>query len=199
MESFDPANLKNGSKVVVHSRGGADWALRDLAHRFADSPHCVYVSKRPLDMPPRFALETFRPSIVEDAIGRQKQACKSKALADPRAVWLFDDCRLDLEDPSVAQLFMNGHCFRITLVVTTSDPSPLPPSYRTNVNYVALDHHCTDREMFQAYGGMFETHHDFLRALRDCAADGGLAVLDVAENKIRQWKPTGAAETRALL
>lgn len=122
-------------------------------------------------VPDFFIHNEITPELLDSFLKRQEkrsEAARSNPNIDPRAFLILDDCMADskkwVNNRTIRFLFMNGRHVNTTLIITLQDPVGIPPSLRTNIDYVFL---CKDtnkqnrKKMYDMYAGMFPSSQLF--------------------------------------
>ena len=93
---------------------------------------------------------------------------------DPRAFVILDDCLYDAtwtRDKMMRLLFMNGRHWKVMLVITMQYPLGIPPTLRTNIDYVFIlrENYIANRKrIYENYAGMFPTFEAFCQVMDQC-------------------------------
>jgi len=87
-------------------------------------------------------------------------------------------------------LFMNGRHWKIFLIIATQYPLGLPPTLRTNVDYVFIlrePYVANRKRIYENYAGMFPTFESFCQIMDACTENYECLVIDnnVKSNKIQ--------------
>jgi hypothetical protein len=137
--------------------------------------------------------EEYKPEIVNNAVNRQILYTKKKAsdLAryghssiNPSAFLVLDDCLDDnswTKLKSIKTLFYNGRHMNILFILTTQYPMGIPPSLRTNIDYIFIcrENIITNRKrIYDNYAGMFPTFEIFCQVMDQCTQDYECLVID---------------------
>ena len=146
-------------------------------------------------VPSIFIHEEYTPELLEEILKRQKTICKSckhdpkYANIDPRAFVIFDDCLADsgewVKDKNMKWIFMNGRHAKLTFLLTMQYVIGIPPSLRTNVDYIFI---CREpkinnqRKLYEQFAGAFQTFDMFRVVLNKCTKDYGCLVIDNGSN-----------------
>lgn len=115
--------------------------------------------------------DEWHPQLVGNLLKRQRAAIKSD-VPDPRAFVVLDNCMYDSkwhEDPHVRTMFICNRSSKLLVVMTMAYALPVPPSIRSNVDYVfVLRETSVDnrRRVWQTYVNPISTFEDF-NALMD--------------------------------
>ena len=137
-------------------------------------------------VPNLFIHEQYTPTIVSNALKRQKMVVNrvtndierfGKTNIDPNAFLILDDCLYDntwVKDPNVRSLFMNGRHYKILFLITMQYALGIPPSFRTNIDYVFIlrENYVSNRKrIYEHYAGMFPTFEIFCQVMDQCTED----------------------------
>ena len=93
---------------------------------------------------------------------------------DPRAFLILDDCLYDAswtKDKNVRSLFMNGRHYNETFIITMQYCMGIPPSLRTNVDFVFIlrENLINNRKkLYEQYAGMFPSFDIFCQVMDQC-------------------------------
>ena len=93
---------------------------------------------------------------------------------DPRAFLILDDCMFDnswTKDKNIRSLFMNGRHFKMLFIITMQYSMGIPPSLRTNVDYVFILREnivANRKRLYEQYAGMFPTFEIFCQVMDQC-------------------------------
>jgi hypothetical protein len=86
----------------------------------------------------------------------------------------MDDCLYDASwsrDKLMRLLFMNGRHWKIMLIITMQYPLGIPPTLRTNIDYVFIlrEPYINNRKrIYENYAGMFPTLESFCQVMDQC-------------------------------
>lgn len=137
--------------------------------------------------------EEYKPEIVNNAVNRQIMYTKKKAAdtarygsstINPSAFLVLDDCLDDnswTKLKSIKTLFYNGRHMNILFILTTQYPLGIPPSLRTNIDYIFI---CREniiqnrKRIYESYAGMFPTFEIFCQVMDQCTANYECLVID---------------------
>lgn len=149
-------------------------------------------------VPSIFIHEDYTPELLEQILKRQKDivhSCKTDpayASVDPKAFVVFDDCLADsnewVKDKNMRWIFMNGRHAQLTFILTMQYCMGIPPSLRTNVDYIFI---CKEpklgnqRRLYEHYAGMFPCFDMFRVVLNKCTKNYGCLVIDNSSNSDR--------------
>jgi hypothetical protein len=134
-------------------------------------------------VPRLFIHNEYNSAIIENILKRQKTVLKQvkkeidtykRTTIDPRAFVILDDCLYDntwSRDKLMRLLFMNGRHWKVMLVITMQYPLGIPPTLRTNIDYVFIlrENYIANRKrIYENYAGMFPTFEAFCQVMDQC-------------------------------
>ncbi len=134
-------------------------------------------------VPRLFIHNEYNTAIIENVLKRQRTVLKQvkkemetykRSNIDPRAFVILDDCLYDgswARDKLMRLLFMNGRHWKIMLVITMQYPLGVPPTLRTNIDYVFIlrENYIANRKrIYENYAGMFPTFESFCQVMDQC-------------------------------
>ncbi len=144
-------------------------------------------------VPNLFIHDMYTPEIINNTLKRQKMVIKKinkenanygKSNIDPRAFLILDDCLYDqswIRDPNIRSLFMNGRHYKILFIITMQYALGIPPSLRTNIDYVFIlrENYVSNRKrLYEHYAGMFPTFEIFCQVMDQCTEDYNCLVIN---------------------
>lgn len=139
-------------------------------------------------VPPIFIHEEYTPTIISNVLKRQKQVIKKinsgDDQIDPRAFLILDDCLYDntwQKDKNIRSCFMNGRHYKLLFILTMQFALGVPPSLRTNVDYVFIlrENIWSNRKrLYDHYAGMFPTFEMFCETMDQCTENFECLVID---------------------
>ena len=186
------ANESKGPVVVLIGRRdtGKSFLVRDLLYYHQDIPIGVVISGTEEGngfygklVPKLFIHNEYNTAIIENILKRQKSVLKQikkeietykKSSIDPRAFVILDDCLYDAtwtRDKMMRLLFMNGRHWKIMLIITMQYPLGVPPTLRTNIDFVFIlrePYIANRRRIYDNYAGMFPTFESFCQVMDQC-------------------------------
>ena len=201
-----------GPVVVLIGRRdtGKSFLVRDLLFHHRDIPLGAVISGTEAGngfysahIPKLFIHDEYNTSIIENILKRQKTVIKevNKQLAlykkcsiDPRAFVILDDCLYDnswARDKMMRLLFMNGRHWKVFLIITMQYPLGIPPTLRTNIDYVFIlrePYIANRKRIYENYAGMFPTFESFCQVMDQCTENYECLVIDnnVKSNKLSE-------------
>ena len=186
------ANEAKGPVVVLIGRRdtGKSFLVRDLLFYHQDIPIGTVISGTEEGngfygklVPKLFIHNEYNTVIIENILKRQKQVLKQvkkeietfkKSTIDARTFVILDDCLFDAtwsKDKLMRLLFMNGRHWKIMLIITMQYPLGIPPTLRTNIDYVFIlrePYIANRKRIYENYAGMFPTFESFSQVMDQC-------------------------------
>jgi len=186
------ANENKGPVVVLIGKRdtGKSFLVRDLLYYQQEIPIGTVISGTEEGngfygkMVPRlFIHNEYNSAIIENILKRQRTVLKQvkkemetykRSTIDPRAFVILDDCLYDntwSRDKLMRLLFMNGRHWKVMLVITMQYPLGIPPTLRTNIDYVFIlrENYIANRKrIYDNYAGMFPTFESFCQVMDQC-------------------------------
>ena len=209
--TFKP-DQNTGPVIVMIGRRdtGKSFLVRDLLFYHQDIPIGTVISGTEAGngfysshVPKLFIHDEYNVSIIENILKRQKTVLKQikkdlenfkKSNIDPRAFVILDDCLFDdkwTRDKMMRLLFMNGRHWKIMLIITMQYPLGIPPTLRTNIDYVFIlrePYIANRRRIYENYAGMFPTFESFCQVMDQCTENYECLVINnnVKSNKLHE-------------
>ena len=201
-----------GPVVVLIGRRdtGKSILVRDLLYHHRDIPIGTVISGTEAGngfyaahVPKLFIHDEYSTGIIENILKRQKTVIKevNKQLQVhkickivPRAFVILDDCLYDAtwsRDKMMRLLFMNGRHWKVFLIITMQYPLGIPPTLRTNIDYVFIlrePYIANRKRIYENYAGMFPTFESFCQVMDQCTENYECLVIDnnVKSNKLSE-------------
>jgi hypothetical protein len=189
--SFKPDENKGPVIVLIGRRDtGKSYLVRDLLYYHQDIPLGTVRSGTEAGngfysehVPKLFIHDEYNSAIIENILKRQRTVLKQikkeievykKTTIDPRAFVILDDCLFDAtwtRDKMMRLLFMNGRHWKMMLIITMQYPLGIPPTLRTNIDYVFIlrEPYISNRKrIYENYAGMFPTFESFCQVMDQC-------------------------------
>ena len=189
--SFKPNESKGPVVVLIGRRDtGKSFLVRDLLYYHQDIPIGTVISGTEEGngfygklVPKLFIHNEYNTAIIENILKRQRSVLKQikkemetfkKSTIDPRTFVILDDCLYDntwSKDKLMRLLFMNGRHWKVMLIITMQYPLGIPPTLRTNVDYVFIlrePYIANRKRIFDNYAGMFPTFESFCQVMDQC-------------------------------
>ena len=195
LRKFD-INKITSDKVCVFigkRETGKSFLVKDLLYYHKDVPIGTVISGTESAnsfygkiIPNLFIHDLYTAEIVSNSLKRQKMVIKKinkektsygKSNIDPRAFLILDDCLYDqtwIRDTNIRSLFMNGRHYKILFIITMQYALGIPPSLRTNIDYVFIlrENYVSNRKrLYEHYAGMFPTFEVFCQVMDQCTED----------------------------
>lgn len=189
--SFKTTENKGPVVVLIGRRDtGKSFLVRDLLYYQQDIPIGVVIAGTEEGngfysklVPKLFIHHEYNTTIVENILKRQKTVLKQmkkeieqykRSTIDGRTFVILDDCLYDntwSRDKMMRLLFMNGRHWKIMLIITMQYPLGIPPTLRTNIDYVFIlrePYIANRRRIYENYAGMFPTFESFCQVMDQC-------------------------------
>jgi len=209
-------NDSKGPVVCLIGRrdSGKSFLVKDLLYYHQDIPIGTVIAGTEEGngfygkmVPKLFIHNEYKTEIIENVLKRQRQVMKQinkemetfkKSNIDPRAFVILDDCLYDnswSRDKMMRLLFLNGRHWKVMLVLTMQYPLGIPPTLRTNIDYVFIlrePYIANRKRIYENYAGMFPTFESFCQIMDNCTENYECLVIDnnVKSNKLTdqvQW------------
>lgn len=188
---FKPGDKKAPTVVLIGKRDtGKSFLVRDLLYYQQYIPIGTVVSGSEEGngfygkmVPKLFIHNEYNTAIIENVLRRQKSVLKQikiemdtykKSSIDPRTFVILDDCLYDgtwARDKLMRLLFMNGRHWEILLIITMQYPLGIPPTMRTNIDFVFILREniiANRKRIYDNYAGMFPTFEAFCQVMDQC-------------------------------
>jgi hypothetical protein len=189
--SFKPNENKGPVIVLIGKRDtGKSFLVRDLLYYQQEIPIGTVIAGTEEGngfygkmVPKLFIHNEYNTAIIENILKRQRTVLKQiktemdtykRSTIDPRAFVILDDCLYDntwARDKLMRLLFMNGRHWKVMLVITMQYPLGMPPTLRTNIDYVFIlrENYIANRKrIYENYAGMFPTFEAFCQVMDQC-------------------------------
>jgi len=208
--SFKPDENKGPVIVLIGRRDtGKSYLVQDLLFYHQDIPIGTVISGTEAGngfygnhVPKLFIHDEYNTAIIENILKRQKTVLKQvkkeienykRCNIDPRAFVILDDCLFDsawTRDKMMRLLFMNGRHWKILLIITMQYPLGIPPTLRTNIDYVFIlrePYIANRKRIYENYAGMFPTFESFNQVMDQCTENYECLVINnnVKSNKLQ--------------
>jgi hypothetical protein len=188
LRKFDMADIKDDSVVVLIGKRntGKSFLTKDLLYNNRDIPVGTVISPTEQAnkfysniIPPIFIHDEYTAPIIANIIKRQKKLKKiinnnEASDLDSRTFLILDDCLYDntwQKDKNIRNIFMNGRHYNILFILTMQFALGIPPSLRTNIDYVFIlrENIVSNRKrIYDHYAGMFPTFDMFCSTMDQC-------------------------------
>jgi hypothetical protein len=189
--TFKPNESKGPVIVLIGRRDtGKSFLVRDLLYYHQDIPIGTVISGTEEGngfygkmVPKLFIHNEYNTAIIENILKRQRGVLKQirkeietfrRSTIDPRTFVILDDCLYDntwARDKMMRLLFMNGRHWKIMLLITMQYPLGIPPTLRTNIDYVFIlrePYIANRKRIYENYAGMFPTFESFCQVMDQC-------------------------------
>jgi hypothetical protein len=189
--SFKATENKGPVVVLIGKRDtGKTFLVRDVLYHQQDIPIGTVISGTEEGngfysklVPKVFIHNEYNTAIVENILKRQRTVLKQikkeietykKTNIDPRTFVILDDCLYDntwARDKLMRLMFMNGRHWKIMLIITMQFPLGIPPTLRTNIDFVFIlrENYISNRKrIYENYAGMFPTFEAFCQVMDQC-------------------------------
>jgi hypothetical protein len=189
--SFKPNESKGPVIVLIGRRDtGKSFLVRDLLYYHQDIPIGTVISGTEEGngfygklVPKLFIHNEYNTAIIENILKRQRGVLKqvkkemeqfNRSTIDPRTFVILDDCLYDntwARDKMMRLLFMNGRHWKVMLLITMQYPLGIPPTLRTNIDYVFIlrePYIANRKRIYENYAGMFPTLESFSQVMDQC-------------------------------
>jgi len=208
--SFKPNENKGPVVGLIGKRDtGKSFLVRDLLFYQQEIPIGTVISGTEEGngfygkmVPKLFVHNEYNTAIIENILKRQRTVLKQikkemetykRSTIDPRAFVILDDCLYDntwSRDKMMRLLFMNGRHWKVMLVITMQYPLGIPPTLRTNIDYVFIlrENYIANRKrIYENYAGMFPTFESFCQVMDQCTENYECLVINnnVKSNKLQ--------------
>ena len=196
--------------IVIGTRGkGKSGVVRALMHAVRKIRTGIVVSGTEEGndfyaqfVPPAFVHTELRMGVLRSIVERQKKKPQKTTRDDLLVV--LDDCMYDksfTRDTVIRGIFMNGRHWKVMLVVTMQYCMDLPPSLRSNIDFVFLTRETNPavvERLYKNFGACFSSLTVFTDALRLCTEDFGCMVIDNVAGKVWHYKATDPGPFRVF-
>ena len=199
--TFRPDEAKGPVIVMIGKRDtGKSFLVRDLLYHHQDIPIGTVISGTEEGngfygkmVPKLFVHNEYNTAIIENILKRQRTVLKQikkemetykRTTIDPRAFVILDDCLYDntwARDKMMRLLFMNGRHWKVMLVITMQYPLGIPPTLRTNIDYVFIlrETYMTNRRrIYDNYASAFPSFEFFCQVMDQCTQNYECLVID---------------------
>ena len=209
--SFKPNESKGPVIVLIGRRDtGKSFLVKDVLYHQQDIPIGTVISGTEEGngfygklVPKLFIHNEYNTAIIENILKRQRQVLKQikkemeqfrRSTIDPRTFVILDDCLFDntwSRDKMMRLLFMNGRHWKVMLIITMQYPLGIPPTLRTNIDYVFIlrEPYITNRKrIYENYAGMFPTLESFSQVMDQCTENYECLVINnnAKSNKLQE-------------
>ena len=192
IKKFDIRSIDNDKVVVFIGKRdtGKSILVRDLLYYNKNIPVGTVISGTEgansfysKMMPSIFIHNEYKSEIVSNVLKRQKKIInkiksevseRGTSNIDPRFFLILDDCLYDkswVSSKSIRSVFMNGRHYKIMFIITMQYALGIPPSLRTNIDYVFIlrENYVSNRKrLYEQFARMFPTFDMFCQVMDQC-------------------------------
>lgn len=202
LKRFNIRNMQKNRIVAILGRKGSGKStlIRDILYNVKDIPVGTVIS--PTEelneffsdiIPPIFIHPEYDESIVDRFVDRQRFIIKKhneqvkrfgKSNIDYHAYLILDDCMYDnswCKDKGIRFMFTNGRHTKALFLFTLQYPLGVPPTLRTNIDYVFIykDDLLRNRKIiYENYASVFPTFEIFCEFMNQCTQNYECLVID---------------------
>jgi hypothetical protein len=199
--TFKPEENKGPVIVLIGRRDtGKSYLVKDILYHHRNVPIGTVISGTEAGngfynkiVPKLFIHDEYNSILIENILRRQKTVLKQmkremetyrRTTIDPRAFLILDDCLFDstwTRDKLMRALLFNGRHWKIMLVITMQYPLGIPPTFRTNIDYVFIlreNYHSNRKKIWENYASMFPTMESFCTVMDQCTENYECLVID---------------------
>ena len=207
LKKFNITSISSESVVVFigKRRTGKSFLVKDLLYYHRDIPISTVISGTEAAnryysniIPSIFIHDEYTPYLLDNVVTRQKRikARMEKdgpsTTIDPRSMLILDDCLFDnswIKDKNIRCLFMNGRHYNMLFMITMQYPLGIPPSLRTNIDYVFIlrENNINNRKrIYDNYASMFPSFEIFCTVMDQCTENFECLVVKInsSSNKL---------------
>lgn len=193
IKRFDPSTMRPNFKMFIMGKKstGKSTTVKDVMfHHFNHIPNGYVILNSERDkwfyerfIPTDNLIKTsYQPEYVSDLLNTNNT---NKFNREQPIFLIMDDCFYHDElakEKEVRQVLMYGRSKGITSIIAMQFPLSIPPSVRTNIDYIFIhrnsSHMCL-KIIYDNYGGVFPDFETFLKVLDKLTADiHGCLVID---------------------
>ena len=204
LKKFDISSVTCDKVILfIAARGsGKSICIKDLMYYHRDIPIGAVISPTEKKnkfyshfIPSLFIHNDYSPELIQNILKRQTMVMNKKnkeeeqyggrSSIDPRAFLIMDDCMHDekwKKDKNMHYIFNNGRHDKLLMILTLQYVIGIPPSMRSNVDYVFLfreNNYQNRKKLYDQFCGVFPTFEMFCSAF-DVITDGfGCMVINV--------------------
>lgn len=198
LKEFSMTNVRDNSVCVFigKTHTGKSFCVRDLLYHKADFPAGKVMSATEdangfyKDFVPSNLISYDWSEVSCDKFVRRQRIISHKKktdpnfnFVDPRGFLVLDDLMYDtswIKYKTIKQLFMTGRHFHILFVITMQYPLGIPPTLRTNIDYVFLfrENIIKNRKrIYDNFAGMFPSFECFCSTMDKYTENYGCIVI----------------------
>jgi len=198
LKEFTMKQVRDNSVCVFigKTHTGKSFCVRDLLFHKADFPVGKVMSGTEKAngfykdfMPPSIISYDWSAVSCDKFVKRQEIICNKKlhdpnfSYVDPRGFLVLDDLMYDtswINYKTIKQLFMTGRHYHILFIITMQYPLGIPPTLRTNIDYIFLfrDTIVKNRKrIYEHFAGMFPSFDLFCSTMDKYTENYGCIVI----------------------
>ena len=196
LKKFDMKSLKDNSVIalIAKRRSGKSFLCRDILYHHRGIPAGIVICPTEKAnqfygdfVPNLFIHDDYKECILDKLLKRQsilKEKVNKGSDIDNRAFLIMDDCMYDnkwTKDKCIQNIFMNGRHYNLLFILLMQFPLGIPPSLRTNIDYVFLLKETitgNKKRLYEHYAGMFPSLDIFSQVLDNCTENFEALVID---------------------
>jgi len=206
LSKFDITSISDNAVVVFIGKRqtGKSILVKDLLFNKRDIPVGTIISGTEGAnrfysklLPKQFIHEEYEDEITDRVLKRQKKIVRQReneeesfgrSTIDPRTLYLLDDCLYDnkwVRSKGIRSMFMNGRHYKILFMLTMQYALGIPPSLRTNIDYVFLLREnivANRKRLYEQYAGMFPEFKMFCSVMDQVTHDFHCLVINCNAN-----------------
>jgi len=195
IKKFDMRSITDDSVVVFIGKRkvGKTFLVKTLLSYHQDIPIATIISSTESAnrfygdiVPSLFIHDKISPCLLDNVVKRQKIIRKKMEKEkrktghtniDPRTLFVMDDCLHDkswVNNENIREVFMNGRHWKMFFLLTMQHPLGIPPSLRTNIDYVFIcrENNINNRKrIYDNYASMFPTFEMFCSVMDQCTGN----------------------------
>ena len=186
--------------MVGRRRTGKSQLALDALYNHRDFPAGIVISGTEKAnhfyekyVPKFFIYDEYKPETIKAFLDRQEKITHQyneeikkygKTDIDPRAFIILDDFLFDnswVNDKNMRYIAMNGRHLHILAIICLQYVLGIPPSFRTNVDYVFImrENYISNRKkIYEGFAGMFPTYEVFGSVLTQTTENYECLVID---------------------
>lgn len=203
IKKFDITSISDDSVVVFigKRKTGKSINVKNLLYYHQDIPIATVISSTETAnkfygdiVPSLFIHDKISPCLLDNVVKRQKIIRKKMEREtrrqgftniDPRALVVMDDCLHDkswINNENIREIFMNGRHWKIFFLLTMQYPLGIPPSLRTNIDFVFIgrENNINNRKrIYDNYASMFPSFEMFCSVMDQCTENFECLVVQI--------------------
>ena len=199
IRKFDVEKMRVNKTIYIEGPqySGKSHLLKNLLY-YINNPFCLLINPNEFAsngflniLPTQCKQGELTADIMEKFVGRQKMLMefnkRHKRSLDSHACLIMDNCVPDLialkwdKNKHFKFLFQSGKEAQVTSIFTSPYPLKMPAHYYTSIDYVFIlreTNKAHQRQLFNMFGGMFDSLEQFTDMLNQCTVNYGCLVID---------------------